>query len=233
MPVTIKIGKAKYKSEETGQYTGFNVIGETKTSQMIADITSAGATQVSAVNTAGATQTANARAQADAASASAGLASASEINAAASETNAAASETNAATSETNAAASEANAAASEANAKDSEDAAAASEQTVKNLMLTGMTVVEDRTSTEVTLAAEGETKYIYGELDSLTITSLPEDGIVDIIFTSGTTPTVLVLPSTAIVPEWFDPTDIETEKVYELNINAYCLVASVWPQSTT
>lgn len=232
MPVTIKIGKAKYKSEETGQYTGFNVVGETKTSQMISDINSAGANQVSAVNTAGATQTANARAQADAASASASRASASETNAAASETNAAASETNAATSETNAAASEANAAASEANAKDSEDTAAILEQSVKNLVLTGMTVIEDKTSTEVVLDAEAECRYVYGELLSLEITSFPADGIVDIMFDSGTTPTVLVLPTTAIVPEWFDPTDLLANTSYELSVADNKVVEMEWPITT-
>ena len=115
------------------------------------------------------------------------------------------------------------------NSKWYSDAAALSEATVKTLMLSGMLVHEDLVSTDVILSADEETRYIYGELYSLFISSLPSTGIVDISFTSGTTPTVLVLPETAIVPEWFDPTDLNANTYYSLSIEDYKVVVSEWP----
>lgn len=107
--------------------------------------------------------------------------------------------------------------------------AAASEQSVKSLMLSGMLVHEDLTSRAVTLTPEAECRYIYGELDSLTIQSLPSTGIVDISFSSGSTPTVLVLPEIAIVPRWFDPTDLSENTYYDISIEDYKVVVSEWP----
>ena len=66
----------------------------------------------------------------------------------------------------------------------------------------GMTVVKDMESTSVTLAATAETRYIYGELTDLTVTSLPTEGFVNILFQSGSTPTVLTLPDTVKMPQW-------------------------------
>lgn len=66
----------------------------------------------------------------------------------------------------------------------------------------GMNVVEDLESTSVTLAATAETRYIYGELTALTVTSLPDEGFVNILFQSGSTPTVLTLPDTVRMPQW-------------------------------
>ena len=115
------------------------------------------------------------------------------------------------------------------NSKWYSDAAAESESVVKTLMLSGMLVHEDLVSTDIILSAEEETRYIYGELYSLFISSLPAIGIVDISFTSGSTPTVLVLPETAIVPEWFDPTDLNANTYYSLSIEDYKVVVSEWP----
>lgn len=67
MPIVFRTNEAKYKSEATGEYVGFNVIGEVTTDELVAEINeagetqvdnveAAGATQVAAVNTAGATQ---------------------------------------------------------------------------------------------------------------------------------------------------------------------------------
>lgn len=115
------------------------------------------------------------------------------------------------------------------NSKWYSDAAALSEATVKTLMLSGMLVHEDLVSTDLILSAEEETRYIYGELYSLFISSLPSTGIVDISFTSGSTPTVLVFPETAILPEWFDPTDLNANTYYSLSIEDYKVVVSEWP----
>lgn len=115
------------------------------------------------------------------------------------------------------------------NSKYYSEQASASETKVRNLMLSGMLVHEDLTSTEVTLTPEAECRYIYGTLDSLTISSLPATGIVDISFTSGTTPTVLVLPATAIIPPWFDPTELSESTYYSISIEDYKVVVSEWP----
>lgn len=149
--------------------------------------------------------------------------------AAQSATNIGNSATAAAQSATDAAESASGAATSAVNARLSETNTELLEQSVKNLALSGMTVIEDTTSTEVTLDAEPECRYIYGELVSLEITSFPGDGIVDIIFNSGTTPTILVLPQTAIVPEWFDPTELAANTSYELSIVDNRIITMEWP----
>lgn len=59
MPITIRANQAKYKSEATGEYVGFNVIGEVTTDELVAEINEAGATQLDAVNGAGETQVDN------------------------------------------------------------------------------------------------------------------------------------------------------------------------------
>ena len=115
------------------------------------------------------------------------------------------------------------------NSKWYSEKASESETIVRNLMLSGMLVHEDLTSTDVTLTPEVECRYIYGTLNSLTVSSLPETGIVDISFTSGSTPTVLVLPATAIIPQWFDPTDLSENTYYSVSIEDYKVVVSEWP----
>ena len=98
---------------------------------------------------------------------------------------------------------------------------------VKALMLSSMTVIKDMTSTSITLTPEAETRYIYGELTSLTITSLPEVGIVDVMFDSGATATVLDLPINVIMPEWFI---VQPNTKYEINFADGMGVVMEWPQ---
>ena len=43
-------------------------------------------------------------------------------------------------------------------------------------------------------------------------------GICDVRFTSGSTVTVLTLPNTVKMPDWFDATSLETNTIYEINI---------------
>lgn len=110
---------------------------------------------------------------------------------------------------------------------------AASTQTnatsVHNLMLTGMVEVEDLVSTSVTLAAEKETRYIYGELTALTVSSLPATGIVDICFESGDTATVVTLPTGTVMPEWYA---VAANTKYELNFEDGYGVVMSWPIPT-
>ena len=78
-------------------------------------------------------------------------------------------------------------------------------------------------------------RYVCGEVATLDIT-LPASGIVDVVFTSGSTPTVLtVTPPTGMTVEWangFDSTALEADTMYELNIMSVgtkCLgVCGVW-----
>jgi hypothetical protein len=63
--------------------------------------------------------------------------------------------------------------------------------------------------------------YICGEVATLGIV-LPASGIVDVIFTSGSTPTVLtVTPPTGMTMKWangFDPAGLEANTTYEITV---------------
>ena len=71
------------------------------------------------------------------------------------------------------------------------------------------------------ITAKAGVRYICGECSTLDIT-VPSSGIVDVIFESGSTATVLtVTPPTGMTMKWangFDPTSIEANTVYEVNI---------------
>ena len=75
--------------------------------------------------------------------------------------------------------------------------------------------------TTPTIQGEAGTYYICGEVSTLTITP-PATGIIDVIFSSGTTPTVLtVSPPSNMQMKWvndFDTTALEPDTVYEINI---------------
>ena len=68
--------------------------------------------------------------------------------------------------------------------------------------------------TDPVIVAEAGKRYICGEVASLTFTP-SASGICDVVFTSGTTPTVLDLPQTVKLPEWFE---VEADTTYEINI---------------
>ena len=78
-------------------------------------------------------------------------------------------------------------------------------------------------------------QYVCGEVATLDIT-LPASGCVDVVFESGSTPTVLTItPQTGMTAEWangFDSTALEADTLYELNIKMVgtkCLgVAGAW-----
>ena len=73
------------------------------------------------------------------------------------------------------------------------------------------------------IAGKAGIRYICGEVSTLSITA-PESGCIDVVFTSGSTPTVLTVTSaktgvTAI--KWmngFDPTSLDDNTTYEINI---------------
>lgn len=60
------------------------------------------------------------------------------------------------------------------------------------------------TGTIAEIATLKNHRYICGELASLDVTSLPTSGLVDILFTSGSTATVVTLPAAVQMPAWFE-----------------------------
>lgn len=77
---------------------------------------------------------------------------------------------------------------------------------------------ETISGTTPTIAAQANTKYLCGEVATLTFTP-PSTGTSSVRFTSGTTATVLTVPSTVKFPEWFDPTVLQTQTIYEILIS--------------
>lgn len=71
--------------------------------------------------------------------------------------------------------------------------------------------------TAPTITAEENARYICGEVVSLNFTP-STNGICDVRFTSGSTVITLTIPSTVKFPNWFDPTKLETNTVYEINV---------------
>lgn len=87
------------------------------------------------------------------------------------------------------------------------------------------------TGTTPTISALSGTRYVCGECSTLSIT-LPALGIVDVVFTSGSTPTVLTItPPSGVTLKWangFDPTALEANAVYEISIADGLGVAVSW-----
>lgn len=95
----------------------------------------------------------------------------------------------------------------------------------------GAAVVVQVEGTSPTIVCEDNHRYICGEVLSLNIT-IPDSGIVDVVFESGSTPTVLtVTPPTGQTIKWangFDPTALEVNTIYEINIADGLGVAGTW-----
>lgn len=88
--------------------------------------------------------------------------------------------------------------------------------------------VENVTGSTPVIVGEENTRYVCGEVNTISITPAGS-GITDVIFYSGTTATVLTLPATVMMPPWFDSTDLDAETWYEINIldGVYGVVA-IW-----
>lgn len=93
----------------------------------------------------------------------------------------------------------------------------------------GVSFVETITGSTPTIAGVANTRYVCGEVTSISITP-PNAGTIIVRFTSGSTVAVLTLPNTVKMPEWFDATSLETNHIYELCIEdgVYGSVM-VWP----
>lgn len=87
------------------------------------------------------------------------------------------------------------------------------------------------TGSTPTITALPGIRYVCGEVATLDIT-LPASGIVDVMFESGSTPTVLTItPPTGVTLRWangFDPTNLEAGTTYEINIADGLGVAASW-----
>lgn len=86
--------------------------------------------------------------------------------------------------------------------------------------------------TTPSITAKAGVQYVCGEVSTLTIV-VPESGCIDVIFESGSTPTVLTVtpPSgkTMEWPDWFDPDNLEANATYEINIlNGTLGAVGVW-----
>lgn len=75
----------------------------------------------------------------------------------------------------------------------------------------------DVTGTEPEIEAESNNRYICGEVESINFTPC-EKGSCELIFTSGSTPTVLTLPDTVMFPELFDVSSLEANRIYDIII---------------
>ena len=78
--------------------------------------------------------------------------------------------------------------------------------------------VEEVSGTTPTITGQANYRYICGEVTTLSITP-PSAGAIDVLFTSGSTATVLTLPNTVKLPSWFDYTNLDVNTTYELLIS--------------
>lgn len=81
--------------------------------------------------------------------------------------------------------------------------------------------------TTPTITAKSGIRYVCGEVASLDFTPCAT-GICDVVFTSGSTPTVLTVPSTVKWANGFDPSNLDADTTYELNIMDGLGVAGAW-----
>lgn len=82
--------------------------------------------------------------------------------------------------------------------------------------------------TTPTIVAKAGIRYVCGEVSTLDFTP-SATGICDVVFASGSTPAVLTVPNTVKWPAWFDPTSLEANTTYELNVmNGTLGAVGVW-----
>ena len=94
-------------------------------------------------------------------------------------------------------------------------------ETAKSKISDMLSAPETVTGSTPSITAQAGVRYICGECSTLAITT-PASGIIDVVFESGSTPTVLtVTPPTGMTMKWangFDPTSLEANTTYEINI---------------
>lgn len=78
-------------------------------------------------------------------------------------------------------------------------------------------LVETVSGTTPSITGQPNTRYVCGEVSTLSITP-PSAGSIDVIFDSGSTPAVITVPNTVRWPAWFDATALEADTTYEILI---------------
>ena len=78
-------------------------------------------------------------------------------------------------------------------------------------------LVETVSGTTPTITGQPNVRYVCGEVSTISITP-PASGSVDVIFESGSTASVLTVPSTVKWPAWFDAEALEANTTYEVLI---------------
>lgn len=81
----------------------------------------------------------------------------------------------------------------------------------------GVSFAETVSGTTPSITGEANVRYICGEVATLSITP-PSAGTIVVRFESGTTPTVLTLPSTVVFPAGIDLTTLSASTIYEIMI---------------
>lgn len=69
--------------------------------------------------------------------------------------------------------------------------------------------------TTATITARAGVRYLCGTMTELSFTP-SASGLCEVVFTSGTTPTVLTLPQTVVMPDWW--TGVEASRTYDIMI---------------
>lgn len=92
----------------------------------------------------------------------------------------------------------------------------------------GVETATTLTGATQTITAAQNTTYICGELSSLSFTPCAT-GLCEVIFESGTTATTLTVPNTVVFPEWFNPSALLPNSIYEISIrNGTLGVVGIW-----
>lgn len=92
----------------------------------------------------------------------------------------------------------------------------------------GEMIIDTVTGSTPVITGVANHRYVCGTVTSISITP-PQAGIMDVVFTSGATPTVLTIPAAVKLPEWFDKTALEANTTYEINIMDGTLgVVALW-----
>lgn len=81
----------------------------------------------------------------------------------------------------------------------------------------GVTLIENVSGSTPSITGQPNVRYKCGEVSTLSITP-PANGSCEVIFTSGSTATVLTVPNTVKFPPWFDVTTLEIDTIYDIII---------------
>ena len=81
----------------------------------------------------------------------------------------------------------------------------------------GLSVDETVTGGTPSITAVSNHRYLCGTCSTLSFTP-SNSGICEVIFTSGSTATVLTVPGTLLLPSWFDKTSLDANTIYDISV---------------